>query len=105
MQLDWSVLNNQMFEFVDTADVRAHSPFIMIAIQFSRMHQFKVALFNVAHFNIVSFTVALIISRYRLTLSVSLFSDTVLSVAQPNAEFFLSSYYVLFLENVHFMLH
>ena len=47
----------------------------------------------------ISCHVALIMSRYWLTLNDSLFSDTVLNVAQPNAEFFLSSCYVPFLEN------
>ena len=56
----WPVLDNQLLEFTDPADMQAQSPFFMVVsfkvLQFSMMHYL-----NVAHFNIVTFPVALIV--------------------------------------------
>ena len=63
MQFDWSVLDNQLFEFTDTADVRAHSLFIMIILSYT-LQISMMNYSNVAHFKLVIFTVALTMPHY-----------------------------------------
>ena len=74
MQFDWSVLGNQLFEFNDTADVRAHSLFIMIILSYT-LQISMMNYSNVAHFKLVIWicTVALTMPHDWLPLNVSPF--------------------------------
>ena len=87
--LKWNLISqfseiNQLSEFTDIANVRAHTLFTMMF-----------------RFNIVSFTVALILSPIIDCFSMfDFFRNTVFNVAQSNAEFFMLNFYVLFLEIV-----